>query len=386
MQIVYKKIDELKPYKNNPRKNDNAVEYVANSIREFGFKVPIIIDTDNEIIAGHTRLKAAQKIGLTEVPVIIANDLTGEQIKAFRLADNKTAEIAFWDYELLDHEMVDIFDIALSDFGFCEEEKIDFANLDKMTEGEEEGYAEFEEKFKPKKTTDDCYTPPAVYEAVKNWAVKEYNLNGRKVVRPFYPGADYEKYKYPKDCVVIDNPPFSILAQIKKFYAERKIDFFLFGPAKTLFASEECCYILTNQDITYENGAKIYSAFVTNLDEARIRTAPDLARMIQEAQENDAANLPKYDYPNNVITSARLGKIANYVELKIYPEQCHFIRQLDSQKESGAALFGAGFLLSEKAAAEKAAAKEVIVWELSEREKKIIEEMSKNESTNNGGM
>jgi len=120
MQIVYKKINELKPYKNNPRKNDGAVEYVANSIREFGFKVPIIIDTNNEIIAGHTRLKAAQQIGLTEVPVIIADDLTEEQIKAFRLADNKTAEMSVWDYELLDNEMADILDIDMSDFGFID--------------------------------------------------------------------------------------------------------------------------------------------------------------------------------------------------------------------------------------------------------------------------
>lgn len=120
MQIVYKKIDELKPYKNNPRKNDNAVEYVANSIKEFGFKVPIIIDTNNEIIAGHTRLKAAQQLSLTEVPTIIADDLTEKQIKAFRLADNKTAEIASWDYDLLDIEMENILDINMDDFGFID--------------------------------------------------------------------------------------------------------------------------------------------------------------------------------------------------------------------------------------------------------------------------
>ena len=389
MKIENKKLTYITPYENNPRRNDAAVEYVANSIREFGFKQPIVIDKDGVIVAGHTRYKAAQKLGLDEVPCVMADDLTPEQVKAYRLADNKTIEQSEWDSLKLDEELEGIGNLDMSLFGFFPVEEIDFKNLDDMAESNEE-YEEFVEKFKPKKTTDDCYTPPAVYEAVKSWAVKEYNLNGRKIVRPFYPGGDYEKYKYPKNCVVIDNPPFSILAQIKRFYAERKIDFFLFGPAKTLFGNDECCYILTNQEITYENGAKIYSAFVTNLDEARIRTAPDLARMIQEAQENDAVNLPKYDYPNNVVTSARLGKVANYVELKIYPEQCHFIRQLDSQKESGVALFGAGFLLSEKAAAEKAAAekaaaekaaaKEATVWELSEREKKIIEEMSKNES------
>ena len=83
-------------------------------------------------------------------------------------------------------------------------------------------YEEFVEKFKPKKTTDDCYTPPAVYEAVKDWAVKEYGLEGKEIVRPFYPGGDYESYDYPTDCVVIDNPPFSILSKICKWYIEKK--------------------------------------------------------------------------------------------------------------------------------------------------------------------
>lgn len=117
VQIVYKAIDELKPYKRNPRNNDGAVDAVAASIKEFGFKVPIVIDTDGEIIAGHTRLKAAQKLGLAEVPCIIADDLTPDQIKAFRLADNKTAELAEWDFELLQLELEDI-KLDMSDFGF----------------------------------------------------------------------------------------------------------------------------------------------------------------------------------------------------------------------------------------------------------------------------
>lgn len=117
MQVVNIKIDELKPYKRNPRKNDQAVDAVAASIQEFGFKVPIVIDTNKEIVAGHTRLKAAQKLGLTEVPCIVADDLTPEQIKAFRLADNKTAELAEWDFELLDLELDDI-QLDMSLFGF----------------------------------------------------------------------------------------------------------------------------------------------------------------------------------------------------------------------------------------------------------------------------
>ena len=99
VQIVYKTIDELKPYKRNPRNNDGAVDAVAASIKEFGFKIPIVIDTDGEIIAGHTRLKAAQKLGLAEVPCIIADDLTPDQIKAFRLADNEPGEPYEDNYE-----------------------------------------------------------------------------------------------------------------------------------------------------------------------------------------------------------------------------------------------------------------------------------------------
>ena len=122
MQIINKKITELKPYENNPRKNDEAVDYVANSIKEFGFKVPIVLDKDNVIVAGHTRYKASKKLGLQEIPCIVADDLTDEQIKAFRLADNKVSEMAEWDFPLLDDELDDI-DIDMEQFGFEEFEK-----------------------------------------------------------------------------------------------------------------------------------------------------------------------------------------------------------------------------------------------------------------------
>lgn len=105
MKVIEKNVNELIPYINNPRNNDNAVDAVASSIKNFGFKVPIIIDKDNEIVTGHTKLKAAKKLGIEKVPCIIADDLTDEQIKAFRLADNKVGEIATWDFELLDSEL-----------------------------------------------------------------------------------------------------------------------------------------------------------------------------------------------------------------------------------------------------------------------------------------
>lgn len=118
MQVIEKLINEIKPYEKNPRKNDEAVQYVANSIKEFGFKVPIVIDKNGVIVAGHTRYKAAQELGLEKLPCVIADDLTEEQVKAFRLADNKVGELAEWDFDLLGEELDGIFDIDMSDFGF----------------------------------------------------------------------------------------------------------------------------------------------------------------------------------------------------------------------------------------------------------------------------
>ena len=121
MNLIDIDINKLIPYANNPRKNDGAVDPVANSIREFGFKVPLVIDKENNVVCGHTRLKAAKKLGLKTVPCIIADDLTEEQAKAYRLADNKTNEFASWDFELLDLELFDI-GIDMSPFGFENEE------------------------------------------------------------------------------------------------------------------------------------------------------------------------------------------------------------------------------------------------------------------------
>lgn len=118
MDIINIALKDLKQYENNPRKNDDAVKYVAESIKEFGFKVPIVIDKNNVIVAGHTRYKAAKKLKMSEVPCIIADDLTDEQIKAFRLADNKVAEKAEWDFDLLNAELDDIIDLDMELFGF----------------------------------------------------------------------------------------------------------------------------------------------------------------------------------------------------------------------------------------------------------------------------
>lgn len=135
------KLSSIKPYEKNARKNDEAVDYVAASIKEFGFRQPIVIDKDNIIVAGHTRYKASKKLGLKEVPCVVADDLTEEQIKAYRLADNKVAEKSEWDFELLDFELKDISEIDMELFGF-----------ESVLEEEED-----EEKENERNRTDNAY-------------------------------------------------------------------------------------------------------------------------------------------------------------------------------------------------------------------------------------
>ena len=118
VEIKYMNINDIKPYEKNPRYNEDAVEGVANSIKEFGFKVPVVVDRNNVLITGHTRLKASKQLGLTEIPVIYADDLDEQQVKAFRLADNKVSEKASWDYDLLNEELDEIFDFDMEEFNF----------------------------------------------------------------------------------------------------------------------------------------------------------------------------------------------------------------------------------------------------------------------------
>ena len=152
-KVTYMDADSLIPYANNPRLNDNAVDAVAASIKEFGFKVPIVVDGENVIINGHTRLKAAHKLGLKQVPVIVADDLTPEQVKAFRLADNKTGELAQWDMAKLGIELEGIEDIDMTDFGF----DIDFSGIDLSDMNIEGDDYEQELPAEPKSKTGEIY-------------------------------------------------------------------------------------------------------------------------------------------------------------------------------------------------------------------------------------
>lgn len=149
MEVINRSIDSITPYEKNPRKNDEAVKYVAESIKQFGFKVPIVIDSDGIIVAGHTRYKAAKKLKLEEVPCIVADDLTEEQVKAFRLADNKVAEKSEWDFDLLGEELDDILNIDMEAFGF------DF-EIEEEPEATEDDY-EVELPQEPKAKLGDIY-------------------------------------------------------------------------------------------------------------------------------------------------------------------------------------------------------------------------------------
>lgn len=259
--------------------------------------------------------------------------------------------------------------------------------------GDNPEYEAFVDKFKPKKTTDDCYTPPEVYEAVKKWACEQYEIDPSKIVRPFWPGGDYESYDYPPDAVVLDNPPFSIITKICRFYLSRGIPFFLFAPSLTIFniaaAGAKINCVVCDANITYENGAIVRTGFVTSYNAGVIaQTAPDLGKAIEDAQKekkrkNGKEELPKYEYPMNVLTAAMLQRYSKYgVDWEIRRSECECVRRLDSQKESGKTIFGSGLLLSDRAAAERAAAERAAAhaWRLSDRERAIIERLGQQDS------
>lgn len=247
-----------------------------------------------------------------------------------------------------------------------------------------EDYDGFVEKFKPKKTTDDCYTPPAVYETIKNWACREFGIDPAKIVRPFYPGGDYERFDYSDGKVVVDNPPFSILSKICTFYRDNHIPFFLFAPHLTIFSSTArngAHMLVTGCSIEYANGAIVNTSFVTSFGDDLIRTAPDLANAIDETvkrvRKEQRRHPPKYSYPCELLTVSRLAKIGKQVEFRVKASDVAFTRGLASQKSVKKVIFGGGYLMSEAKAAElKAAeleaAEDVTIWPLSDREKIIV--------------
>ena len=395
MNVEYIPVGQLKPYAKNARKHEEYdVGQIAESIERYGFNDPVgIWGKDNIIVEGHGRLLAAKKLGMKEVPCIRLDDLTDKQRREYAILHNKTAELSSWDFDLLAEDIGELdfsgFDI---DWGFTEEGQDFFENRERNNTERQEGndeYNEFLEKFETKKTTDDCYTPDVVYEAVAGWVENEYGVKRANFVRPFYPGGDYQNYKYRDNAVVVDNPPFSILSEIIKFYCQNNIKFFLFAPTLTLFSSSSSCAICVGVGVTYENNATVNTSFITNMEtNCRLRSAPTLYKAVKEANDENLKELrrelPKYEYPSYIITSTRCGQFSRYgIDFKVPIAESYHIRQLDAQKESGDAIYGSAYLLSErlkdekeKAEREKAEREKATIWKLSEKEMQIIKSLS----------
>ena len=256
-----------------------------------------------------------------------------------------------------------------------------------VNQEETKEYIEFVEKFKPKKTTDDCYTPDNIYDVVADYVAEYYHKDKSKFVRPFYPGGDYENYNYPDDCVVVDNPPFSIVTKIAKFYNARKIDYFIFAPGLTCF-NIPAKIVCINFKIVYDNGAVVNTSFASNMDKYAVRSAPDLYKRLKKANDDNLKQVKKQfvnnAYPDNVVMSSAFEQYSKHgVEFYLMEKECAKERKLDCGKE----LFGCGFLISEKAAERKADAdrkaaerkeeerKQRCQLSLSEREKAIIAQL-----------
>lgn len=378
MKIEKININKIIPYKNNAKLHpDWQVKQIKESIEQFGNNDPIAIDENNVVIEGHGRLLALKELGYNEAEIIRLTHLSDEEKRAYILAHNKLTMNTSFDLELLEQELFSIEDIDMEEFGFDLSDE----------------YENFIDKFQTEtaKTTDDCYTPQNIYDAIKDYVIEKYNLTGRKVIRPFYPGGDYQNFTYPKDCVVIDNPPFSILAEIVKWYNENEIDYFLFSPYLTNFSVRETNHVITDATITYENGAEVNTSFLTNLGEWFIESDPELQEILSEIRKNTQKyQVPKYEYPDEAITSATIGQLAKHgIDFKLRKADCHYIKRLEHQKEYDKKLFGDGYLISKAKVKELVKAKElakanekdgVFRWELSDNEKAIVERLGSNAS------
>ena len=244
-----------------------------------------------------------------------------------------------------------------------------------------EDYDGFVEKFKPKKTTDDCYTPHAVYQVVLDYVTMHVDLQGKRIIRPFFPGGNYEEEDYNDNTVVIDNPPFSILSQIVTFYVRRNIRFFLFAPALTLFNAalkhKGVTKIICGAPVIYDNGVKIPTSYLANIwGNGAIVGDNYLYRKIQACVNIETRAVRKIKFPDNICTAAQLQSIvAKGVNFVI--EECAMspLYKMDYYDKN---LFGGGYILSTSATAEKLAAEKLVEVKLSARELRIIEELDKN--------
>lgn len=397
------------------------------SFRELGAGRSILVDRDGRIIAGNKSQRAAMAAGIKKVRVI---ETTGDELIAVKrtdlsldskegremaYADNLTTQVNLaWDEIELEHVNTEVEGFDTSDWGFDAKQLAGFEPLvpnavaesedeaierkkkefdEKMAKGEldedDPEYQEFLKKFEAKKTTDDCYTPEVVYEAVADWVANEYGLIRANFVRPFYPGGDYQKERYKKSDIVVDNPPFSIMAEILDFYNKNGIRYFLFGPSLTSLGTSynRCTLISTGAQIIYANGANVCTSFLTNLDdeEVRVRTAPDLAANIEAVNPHEVRKTPKFNYDKHLIYAPLLHFMSRYgIDFRIMKSESEKVVQLDAMKEHNKEIFGGGYLVSDRLYEERLKADDVIAehqkpipFELSDRERAIIAQLSK---------
>lgn len=382
--------------KNFNKHTEFGMSLIEKSLRNNGAGRSILIDKNNRIIAGNGVTEVAGQIGLDDVQIVETDgtkiiavkrtdiDLDTKQGREMALADNATGAADLqWDADAI-ADVESEFDIDTKKWGLnFDFDGSAFFSGERNGERNEE-YNEFEDKFKPKLTTDDCYTPTEVYDEVVKYV---RNIVGDKpeFVRPFYPNGNYQTFNYPKDCVVVDNPPFSIYAEIVRWYLAHNIKFFLFAPANTqIVANAEVTYVVMGISFVYENGAVVGSAFTTNiLGDLAFTTAPDLCESIERVNGKEPADLPIYKY-ENAITPARIRKIA-HIDFSAKRNEVQEISNLDALKEKGKSLFGRGWLLSDKKEAEriekerKEKERKENYLHLSEREKEIIRRLNDGE-------
>ena len=360
------------------------------------------------VLGGNLRLAAAKYLKWHDIMcAVLPEGTTVTKLKEIVLKDNSS--FGSWDLSALRLDWGDfdfsewgidvtwdtagpVPDASVSETPQEEIERMRREFEERMERGEiseeDEEYQEFLEKFKLKKTTDDCYTPAPVYDAVARYVEETYGISREKFVRPFYLGGDYLNEKYPEGCVVVDNPPFSIMSQILRHYDSKGIRFFLFAPTLTLFSSSSntCTALPCTLAVIYENGASVNTSFLTNLEPGgvRFRSAPKLQAMVQEGIDEFTKTLkkqlPKYSYPPSIITSSWVGLLSRLgIEFSVPVAESEGISGLDSQKASGKAIYGKGYIVSdrvkaerEKAEREKAKREKAERWELSERELAIV--------------
>ena len=222
--------------------------------------------------------------------------------------------------------------------------------------------------FNPK-TTDECWTPPDVYDAVLSYVGTLIDMDGRAVIRPFFPGGSYERTEYPKGCVVVDNPPFSMFSKITGFYRDRGILFFLFGPGLTI-GSGKGSLVISGSCVRYENGASVPTEFCSNIPGLpMLMTAPELGDKIAvcASQKPKGKKLKSYRFPEELLSVSDLRTMANGgVHFEV--TDCVKIKKLDNHK----ALFGDHWLISRAKAKAKAKAQAAIPVELSPFELSLI--------------